>query len=134
MTSSIKTSNISWGSLWHYCGFEVIVSKMLYFLVFAEFHIIKVIRSRCDGSIFIPKIRKDTIDMKPMNLKTKFSLYFIFGKKNGVLLTESSTSLKDFIVNNSLQALTRMSKFIENCILNTMGRSYLHDHKKRFHC
>ena len=108
------------------------MSKILCFLVFAEFHIIKVIRSRYDGSIFIPKIRSDTVDMKHINLKTNCFLYFIFGQKNGVSLTESS--LKDSIVKNILQELAGMSMFIENYILNTIGRSYLHDHKKRFHC
>ena len=59
-------------------------------------------------------------------------MYFIFGQKNGVSLTESS--LKDPIVKNILQELAGMSMFVENYILNTIGRSYLHDHKKRFHC
>ena len=58
--------------------------------------------------------------MKKINLKTNKFFVCHFWWKNGVSLTESSTSFKEPSVKNSLLELIEMCTFIENCILNTM--------------
>ena len=69
-----------------------------------------------------------------MNLTTNQFFVFHFWRKNGVSLTVSSTSCKELNVMNNLLALVGMCMFIENCILNAMGHSCVHDHSKKFQC
>ena len=95
--------------MWLFCRFEVITLISFYFLVFLDFHFIKVILLQISWSAFHPKIRGDAIDIKQMNLKTNKSFVFSFWQKNGVLLTKISMFYKEWSVKNSLLTLVGMS-------------------------